>query len=51
MGMLENAKKTNQSAIISAIPVLLTALMFQADSAKFRNCIGLPTNKCAILIK
>lgn len=53
-GMLQNARnKTKQSAIIRAIPVLLllTTLMFKADLARFKNYIGLPTNKWAILIK
>jgi len=38
--MLQNASnKTKQSAIIRAIPVLLTALMFKADSAKFKTTL------------
>lgn len=44
--MLQSAKnRTKQSAIIRTIPVLLAALMFQADFAKFKNYIELPANK------
>lgn len=50
--MLQSAKnRTKQSAIICTIPVLLAALMFQADFAKFKNYIELPANKMSNINK
>lgn len=52
--MQKNARERNKTVSYNpsnTVPVLLTALMLNADSTKFRNYIGLPANKWAILIK